>query len=189
MMNQLRLYRGIVLAAVLLVIGQLLSMPVSAVARTGAPPTVPEAIAVPPGFVLLFSRHAKGVQTYECKNGQWAFHAPRALLFDPQSHQPIGIHYGGIDRGLTPGPWWESTEDGSRIRAGNAVSAPSPNADSIPLLRLDVMERQGEGVFSEVSYIQRLSTNGGVGPTGGCQTGARRRVPYTADYYFYASPS
>ena len=30
------------------------------------------------GPVLLFSRHAKGVQIYECKNGQWAFHAPKA---------------------------------------------------------------------------------------------------------------
>jgi hypothetical protein len=187
-MNQLRSFGAIVLTAVLLVVGQMLSMPGSVAASAGAPPTVPEAIAVPPGSVLLFSRHAKGVQTYECKNGQWAFHAPRALLFDPQSHQPTGIHYGGIDRDLTPGPWWESTDDGSRIRAGNPVSAPSPNPNSIPLLRLEVLERQGEGMFSPVSYIQRLNTLGGVGPTGACQPGARHSVPYTADYYFYADP-
>ncbi|MFL5804687.1 MAG: DUF3455 domain-containing protein [Roseiflexaceae bacterium] len=187
-MNQLRSFGAIVLAAVLLVVGQVLSIPVSVAASGGEPPTVPEAIAVPPGSVLLFSHHAKGVQTYECKNGQWAFHAPRALLFDPQSNIPTGIHYGGIDEGLTPGPWWESVKDGSRIRGGKAVSAPSPNADSIPLLRLEVMERQGTGVFSPVSYIQRLNTEGGVGPTGGCQTGAQRQVPYTADYYFYATP-
>ena len=93
----------------------------------------------------------------------------KGALFDPQSYQLTGIHYGGIDRGLTPGPWWESLEDGSRIRGGNPVSAPSPNANSIPLLRLEVLERQGSGVFSPVSYIQRLNTKGGVGPTGQCQ--------------------
>jgi len=70
-----------------------------------------------------------------------------------------------------------------------ADSAPSPNANSIPLLRLEVLERQGTGMFSPVSYIQRLNTTGGVGPTGACATGAQRRVVYTADYYFYAAPA
>jgi len=186
-MNQLRTFRAIVVAVVLLVVGQALSLPMSVAASAGAPPTVPEAIGVPPGSVLLFSRHAKGVQIYECRNGQWALHAPRAGLFDPQSHQPTGIHYGGIDRGLTPGPWWESVDDGSRIRGGNAVSAPSPNANSIPLLRLEVVERQGTGVLSLISYIQRLNTVGGVGLTGGCAAGAQRWVAYTADYYFYGN--
>ena len=187
-MNHIRSFRAIVLAAVLLAVMQVLSLPMSVAASAGAPPTVPEAIAVPAGSVLLFHSHAKGVQTYACQSGQWAFHAPRALLFNARDHRPTAIHYGGIDRGLTPGPWWESLRDGNRIRAGNAVSAPSPNANSIPLLRLEVLERQGTGVFSRVSYIQRLNTTGGVGPTGECETGAQRRVVYTADYYFYATP-
>ncbi len=187
-MNSFRTYGAIVMALLLLVVGHVLILPVSVSASAAEPPTVPEAIAVPAGSVLLFSRHAKGVQIYECQNGQWAFHAPRALLFDPQTDQPTAIHYGGIDRGLTPGPWWESVDDGSRIRGGNALRAPSPNANSIPLLRLEVLERQGSGVFSPVSYIQRLNTVGGVGPTGACVPGAQRWVPYTADYYFYATP-
>jgi hypothetical protein len=149
---------------------------------------VPEAIEVPAGYVLLFSSQARGLQIYECQNGQWAFHAPRAELFDPQSHQRTGIHYGGIDRDLTPGPWWESISDGSRIRGGNALRAPSPNPDSIPLLRLEVLERRGTGVFSQVSYIQRLNTVGGVGPTGACHGAEQRWVVYTADYYFYGNP-
>jgi hypothetical protein len=187
-MNQLRTFRAIVVAVVLLVLGQALSLPISLAASAGVPPTVPEAIAVPPGSVLLFSRQAKGVQIYECLSGVWAFRAPRALLFDPESYERTGIHYGGIDRSLTPGPWWESLRDGSRIRGGNAASAPSPNPGSIPLLRLEVLERQGTGMFSAVSYIQRLNTQGGVGPSGACQPGAQRQVPYTADYYFYAAP-
>lgn len=187
-MNQLRLYGLVLLAAVLLTIGQAFSLPLSVSANSGTPPTVPEEIAVPPGSVLLFSIHARGVQVYECQNGQWAFHAPRALLFDPESKQPIGIHYGGIDRELTPGPWWESRRDGSRIRGGNALRAPSPNENSIPLLRLEVLERHGSGMFSPVSYIQRLNTVGGTSPTGACPSGAERQAPYTADYYFYAHP-
>ncbi|HEU5099006.1 MAG TPA: DUF3455 domain-containing protein [Roseiflexaceae bacterium] len=187
-MNRLRSYRAIVLAAVLLVVGHVLIVPMSASARSSALATVPETIAVPDGSVLLFSRHAKGAQIYECRNGEWALHAPRALLFDPESHQAVGRHYGGIDRGLTPGPWWESTDDGSQIRGGEARSAPSPDANSIPWLRLKVLEWRGTGMFSPISYIQRLNTEGGVSPTGGCQPGAQRSVPYTADYYFYAAP-
>jgi Protein of unknown function (DUF3455) len=188
-MNQLRSYRTILVAAVLLVLAHVLSLPLSVSARSGAtPPSVPEIIAVPPPYVLLFRLHATGVQTYECQNGQWTFRAPRAVLFDPHTNRLTGIHYGGIDRGLTPGPWWEALGDGSSIRGGNAVSAPSPNPNSIPLLRLEVLERHGSGLFSQVSYIQRLNTLGGVGPVGVCSAGAQRWVPYTADYYFYGNP-
>jgi hypothetical protein len=181
-----RSIRSIILAALLLVVGQAMIMPLSASASASAPSiTVPSTIEVPAGHVLLFTYHAKGVQTYECKNGQWAFRAPKAALLDTDNRRLAGIHYGGIDRGMTAGPWWESLHDGSRIRGGNAVSAPSPNPNSIPLLRLEVLEREGAGVFSPVKYIQRLNTMGGVGPTGACSVGEQRWVPYTTDYYFY----
>jgi hypothetical protein len=62
-----------------------------------------------------------------------------------------------------------------------------PERQSSPLLHLEVMERQGVGVFSPVSYIQRLNTTGGVGPSGACETDALRWVIYPADYYFYAT--
>src|SRR3954451_22538806 len=81
-MNHMRSFRAIMLAAVLLVV-QVLSLPIPVAAGAGEPPTVPEAIAVPYGSVLLFHSHANGVQIYECQNGQWAFHAPRAVLFNP----------------------------------------------------------------------------------------------------------
>ena len=187
-MKQLRSRTAIILAAVLLVVGHVLSMPLSALASSETPPTVPQNIAVPAGSVLLFSRHARGVQIYECQNGQWTLHAPRAVLFDPDSNQATGFHYGGIDRGLTPGPWWESMDDGSRIRAVVVDRAPSPNPESIPLFLLKVSESYGTGVFTPVSHIQRLNTVGGVSPTGACTSGAQRSVPYTADYYFYVAP-
>ena len=180
---------AIVLAALLLLAGHLLLGP-SSVAASARMPARTDATPfdLPPGVVLLFERHAKGVQTYACTNGQWAFRAPQAALFDPQSRQLVGIHYGGIDRGLPAGPWWESLADGSRMRAGNPLSAPSPNPHSIPLLRLEVVEWSGSGVFTPVSHVLRLNTLGGVGPTGSCKPGAQREVPYTADYAFYGQP-
>ena len=187
-MNRLRSIGSMLLTTLLLVVGHALIVPMSVSASSAVPPTVPDTIAVPAGSALLFSRHATGAQIYECQNGEWALHAPRALLFDPVSNLADGIHYGGIDRGLTPGPWWESTEDGSRVRGAKTGEAASPNAHSIPQLRLEVKERQGSGAFTPVSYIQRLNTVGGLAPSGRCKAGAERWVPYTADYYFYAAP-
>lgn len=187
-MIRLRLLGLFTLMSLALALAQALIAPAAVFASTAAPIAVPAPLEVPPGVVFLFKSHAVGIQMYECQNGQWAFRAPSALLIDPDHHRPTAIHYGGIDRGMTPGPWWESMRDRSRIRGGNAISAPSTNPNSIPQLRLEVLEHQGSGVFTKASYIQRLDTIGGVGPTGACTTGARRPVPYSADYYFYGNP-
>ncbi|MDQ3930286.1 MAG: DUF3455 domain-containing protein, partial [Chloroflexota bacterium] len=81
-MNRSRSYRSSVLAALLLVVGYVLSVPLSVSASSSTPPpTVPEAIVVPAGYELLFMNHATGFQTYECQNGQWALRAPAAALF------------------------------------------------------------------------------------------------------------
>jgi hypothetical protein len=184
-MHRLRSSVAIVVAALLLVAGHLSGVSAHAgpLATSG-----PEPFELPSGIVELFSYHAKGVQTYACTNSQWAFRAPKAALLDPQSNELVGMHYGGIDRGLTAGPWWESLADGSRIRGGNPISAPSPHPNSIPLLRLDVLEHHGSGEFAPVSHVLRLNTKGGVGPSGTCRPGAERWVPYTADYAFYGQP-
>jgi hypothetical protein len=178
-------YGYVVLIALLVTVGLALLVAAPAFASPGAPPAnVPPALAVPAGHVLLFSSRAVGAQIYECQSGQWAFRAPRARLSDQEYGHQTATHYGGIDRGYAAGPWWEAVHDTSRIRAGNPVIAPSPSPDSIPLLRLEVLEHQGSGLFDNVTYIQRLNTSGGVGPTGACR-GGRRVVPYQADYYFY----
>lgn len=187
-MKRLQSGMAIIFATVLLVVGQIVNNPSSAFADTRASPSAPGNITPPAGSELLFSRHARGVQIYECQNSQWVLRAPRAVLFDPESNRATGFHYGGIDRDLTPGPWWESKDDGSRIRAGLVDRAPSPNPDSIPLFLLKVVERYGTGEFTPVTHIQRLNTAGGVSPVGQCTSGAKRAVPYTADYYFYAAP-
>jgi hypothetical protein len=156
-----------------------------------ARPEVPDALEVPAGNRPALVVEARGVQIYECAANDagalaWKLHAPRADLFDETGAQ-IGIHYGGVDKSLPPGPYWESTKDGSRVHGGNPANV--PNAGSIPLVRLKAADTNGEGAFSKVTYIHRLKTTGGVAPAEACTTGQTVEVPYTANYYFYVPAS
>jgi hypothetical protein len=153
-------------------------------------PTVPAELAVPDDHKLVLIAGARGAQIYECTPDAsgaqaWKLHAPAAELFDDAGNQ-IGVHFGGVDKNLPPGPYWESSKDGSRVHGGSPASA--PNQGSIPLLRLQAVDTSGSGVFSKVSFIHRLATTGGVAPLESCTAGKRTEVPYTAQYYFYAAP-
>jgi len=153
------------------------------------PASVPPELAVPAGNQLAVTASAKGVQIYECAPDTsgalaWKLHAPRATLFDDAGNQ-IGIHFGGVDKGLPAGPYWQAS-DGSRVHGANPVSVPNPG--SIPLLRLDAADTAGNGVLSRVTFIQRLATTGGAAPAGACQSGATTEVGYAAKYYFFAKP-
>ena len=128
---------------------------------------------------------AKGVQMYECRAKQdqsgyeWAFVAPEAELFDVRGNR-IGRHYAG--------PHWEST-DGSKIVGSAKARADAPVAGAIPWLLLGAKSVGTQGLFSKVTSVQRVNTTGGVAPLDGCSqaaTGTPARVPYTADYYFFA---
>ncbi len=153
-------------------------------------PTVPAALAVPEDHKLVVKAMARGVQVYECVADPqgaltWKLHAPRAELFDDDGTQ-IGVHFGGIDKNLPAGPYWESVSDASRVHGGSPATVPNPG--SIALLRLTAADTSGNGVFSHVSFIQRLATRGGVAPEGACTAGKQTEVPYTAAYYFYTAP-
>jgi hypothetical protein len=158
------------------------------------PPKVAAELEVPAGHKLTYMAIAKGVQIYECAADAggamaWKLHAPRADLVDDAGTK-LATHFGGVDKNLPPGPYWEST-DGSRVHGGKPVSV--ANAGSIPLLRLEAADTSGTGVFSKVTFIQRLETTGGVAPAGGCVAGKTLagktvEVPYTAKYYFYSTP-
>lgn len=153
------------------------------------PPAVPPELVVPPGNQLTLSANAKGVQIYECApdasgTPAWKLHAPRAELFNDAGKQ-VAVHFGGVDKGLPAGPYWQAN-DGSRVHGANPVSVANPG--SIPLLRLEAADTSGNGVFSKVTFIQRLDTTGGVSPTGACQAGQTQEVAYTAKYDFYAKP-
>jgi hypothetical protein len=132
---------------------------------------------------LLWQVHGKGVQIYICQEGvtqfAWTLKAPEAELFD-NSGKPFGKHFAG--------PSWRSN-DGSQIVGKAAASVPSPNADSIPWLLITVVNHSGDGALARVTSIQRLNTKGGKAPASGCDSvhaGQEVRVPYSADYLFFA---
>ena len=135
-------------------------------------------LAVDAGETVALIAPAKGVQIYECRNGEWAFVAPAADLFDTNGKK-IGRHYAG--------PQWEA-EDGSRIVGKVKAHADAPAEGAIAWLLLDAQSVGGKGVFSAVSSVRRVHTVGGVAPRAHCsaaEAGQLVRVPYTADYYFF----
>ncbi len=144
---------------------------------------IPPQLQPPAGEQLLLQVHAKGDQVYICKEGatefSWALKAPDAQLFDKDG-KPFGKHFAG--------PSWQ-TNDGSLVTGKAVANVPSPDADSIPWLLVNVVSHEGRGVLSRVTSIQRLNTKGGKPPASGCDSassGHEVRAPYSADYLFYA---
>jgi hypothetical protein len=143
----------------------------------------PPQLQPPAGEQLLLQVHAKGDQVYICKEGatefSWGLKAPDAQLFDKDG-KPFGKHFAG--------PSWEAN-DGSRVTGKAVANVPSPDADSIPWLLVNIVSHEGSGVLSHATSIQRLNTKGGKAPASGCDSvsaGHEVRVPYSADYLFYA---
>ena len=167
----------------------------------GSPPVVPipPALAVPAGATLAIHDQGSGVQIYTCTSSggaggaagsgtdagaitySWVLKGPDAKLYDATTGAQVGTH--GI------GPEWTSS-DGSVVNGTKVeqVNAPATATNAIPWLLLRGSSPTGTGVFSNVTYVQRLNTSGGAAPATGCGTstsGTETSVAYTADYYFY----
>jgi uncharacterized protein DUF3455 len=143
-------------------------------------PTVPDALSVPAGNKVEFHAYAVGVQIYSWNTttGQWGFVAPEAVLHDADGNV-VGIHYAG--------PTWQ-TGSGSKV-VGARIAGVTMDANSIPWLLLQAKTAQGPGVLGNTTYVQRVSTVGGLAPsTAGTVNGEIARVPYRAEYYFYRAP-
>ncbi|HYL69450.1 MAG TPA: DUF3455 domain-containing protein [Candidatus Limnocylindria bacterium] len=168
--------RGSAFAALVAAASTVLSLSVAA--QQVAPQLQP-----PANEKLLLQVHAKGDQVYTCKGDAaqftWTLKAPDAQLFDKDG-KSFGKHFAG--------PSWEAS-DGSRVTGKAVANAPSPDSDSIPWLLVNIVSHDGSGVLSKATTIQRLNTKGGKAPTSGCDAshvGQEVRVPYSADYLFYA---
>ena len=101
-----------------------------------------------------------------------------AMLFDAEG-KIVGNH--------TAGPLWEYKE-GSRVVGRVLKKIDMEPGSSIAWLLVEVVSHQGDGLFSNVSFINRVNTNGGLPPSSGCDAnhlGGEKRVAYTADYIFY----
>jgi hypothetical protein len=136
----------------------------------------------PEGQEVVLRAKARGVQIYECRAAEqapgtftWQFKEPAAQL-----RRDI-IHYRG--------PTWQSSNDGSLVTGRLLASRPSDDpAEDIPDLLLEAAETSGDGVLSDVAFIQRLDSRGGVGPSGPCdpQEDTEVAVPYRATYVFWS---
>lgn len=136
-----------------------------------------DSVRVPEGNKLIFHVYALGVQVYRWNGASWVFVAPVANLFADDNYRgQVGTHYAG--------PAWESNS-GSKVIASR-VAGCTPDATAIPWLRLQMVSTDGPGIFSSVTYVQRVNTTGGLAPTTpGTVVGEEKKVPYTAEYYFY----
>lgn len=149
------------------------------------PPDVPDAIQVPGGEEVVLFAHATGWQVYTCKKTEpdgkfaWVLKAPEADLLD-RKDKVIGKH--------SAGPTWK-LKDGSEVKGKAAARVDSLDPDSIPWLRVEVVEHSGKGLLEAVNMIQRVRTLGGQPPADGCDAAhpdAESRSRYSADYYFFA---
>ncbi len=182
-----RMYRiGAAVAAVVLA-GGIAASPASAAPAAPAAPaafggsfTLPAGAPTPgTGFTIKGAyRVAAGVQEYACTDaGTWATAStPTALLLKYGSLRPM-YHYAG--------PRWRAL-DGSITVA--TVATRVPKDGTIPWLLLTATpEKSKPGQeLHKVTHISRVNTSGGVGPTGACTAGTTEKVPYGADYVFWA---
>ena len=145
-------------------------------------PDLPEScssIRVEAGNEVAFHVYAIGVQIYRWNGSAWTFVAPSANLYaDAGFNGKVGFHYGG--------PTWESNS-GSKVLAARVLNTGcTPDSSAIPWLLLKKVSTDGPGIFSNVTFIQRVATTGGLMPTEpGSTVNEEKRVPYTAEYYFY----
>jgi hypothetical protein len=138
---------------------------------------VPAALQVPDGHVIVFEAIVDdGVQTYHCTSEhKYALLGPTAMLRGRKGEHIA--HYFG--------PSWQF-QDGSTL-VGKVI-AKEPRANTIDQLLLQVSQHSGpEGLLSQVDFIQRLATVGGVAPSQCDPTRTSAlAVPYSAIYQFWA---
>jgi Protein of unknown function (DUF3455) len=155
--------------------------------RISMTPKVPELLNVQKDQQLSFALQGIGVQIYACKAADndparfdWTFIAPEAVLFDNRGKK-VGKHYAG--------PTWEAN-DGSTVVGEVLAKDNGPDPASVPWLLLRAKAHAGSGIFSPITGVQRLNTQGGKAPVDGCTqatAGTEVRIPYRADYYFYSA--
>jgi hypothetical protein len=170
-------------------------------------PNVPSGIAVPSGVTLLAGFRGSGNQIYTCvanpsdggdaaTGGTYA-NTATATLYGDNCTAAVTHTFTS-----TPGsPRWLYNADGSAVVGARVNAVPAPTSgdagdagpSAIAWLLLRAASNSGEGYFTNVTYIQRVDTVGGVGPSGSCDptadSGTVIMVPYSATYYFYTGTS
>ena len=147
---------------------------------------------VPAGNKVIWHCYASGVQIYQVTEsttvpGQyvWTFVAPSATLYlKPNFTKQVGTHYAG--------PTWEATLGPKKnlFVVGTKLSSVTEDVTAVPWLLLQATPNTDPGYFSNVTFIQRLYTTGGLAPATvptADQLGTQESIPYTAEYYFFGA--
>ena len=126
---------------------------------------------------------AEGAHIYQCRpvsaDGRfgWVFTAPDATLYE--GSRSAATH-------KVP-DLYESLSDRSSVTAVPRANQPA-GAGNLSWQLMQAAPLNPTGMFAGVTSIQRVNTQGGVAPAGGCgpaADGAESRVAFRADYYFY----
>ena len=103
---------------------------------------------------------------------------PAANLYNKHGKQ-VGTHFAG--------PTWKYN-DGSSV-LGAKVAGVTATPGSIDWLLIKEVSTttgaDGGDKLTDVTYVQRLNTSGGLAPAGACVTATTASIAYSADYYFY----
>ena len=116
----------------------------------------------------------------------FTFREPQADLYDLDTVTQRGIHFVGPEPGTAQ--WADA--DGSRVvaRVVARVDAPPP-ADptkDVQWLKVEAFQNFGTGIFSDVTFIQRVLTHSGQAPPS-CDSGTTTSRYYTALYIFWVA--
>jgi hypothetical protein len=112
----------------------------------------------------------------------WVLVGPNAVLFDI-----TGTEVGAHTVGPTANSLMWTSKDGSAVTASPRAEDVLSN-DAIPWLLSSASAHAGAGVLSDVTYVQRVDTVGGLAPATPCVAdlaGTSMSTGYLADYYFY----
>jgi len=136
-------------------------------------------LAAPEGSTLVLHAFGIGFQIYHWNGTSWGVATPSATIYaDAAGIGELASHFAG--------PTWQSNSGGSVV--GTVANRCIPDPASIAWLSLTGAPN-GPGIFSKVTFIQRLNTVGGNPPsTPGSVIGQEAKIPYTADYLFYQAP-
>ena len=155
----------------------------------------------PEAGVVLMHALGTGTQDYACigtpidggadagdagANFVWTLVTPDAVLTDCNGTN-VGHHFAS-EAGATA-PEWLSIDDSYVIGKKLVGVTPDGGSGSVPWLIIGATSHGGDsGVLSNVTYVERLDTDGGVAPATGCDfahSDAGVNIGYTADYYFF----
>ena len=154
-------------------------------APTFSQAALPDAVKVPAGHKVAMETVGVGEITYECKPKasaagafEWVVVGPKADL-NSRAGAKQGTYFG------PPASW--VANDGSKI-TGTQVAVAPHTAGNIPLQLVKANPASGPGAMMDVTYVQRVATQGGVAPASLCDgttVGRKEVVKYQADYIFW----